>query len=362
MASKITLNSRQQEVLRATIRRYIATAEPVGSEVLVREYNMSVSSATIRNAMGMLERHGFLYQPHTSSGRIPSDSGYRVYVDHLMPTMLEPATTVSAAFSRQLNWGSWSVEAILKGAAQILSTLSGYITLVTLPTKGCLEVRHIQLVQIDPQQLMLILVADNYETHSFVVKLPIGEESLAAELLDRELQILSNFLNEALKGRSLMDLEGLDWSELGREFERYSDWFTTVVVDLSQRFAPPPSQMLISGVAEVLCQPEFAELSYLQNLLHLLEGEQDQVLPLLSNSLTTAGRRVTVRIGAENPLEPMRACSLISSTYCRGAQSGSANYAQSVGSIGVLGPTRMDYETAIALVEATADYLSELIN
>lgn len=354
MAPQLPLNNRQQQVLKATIHRYIATAEPVGSEVLVREYNLSVSSATVRNAMGMLERSGFLYQPHTSSGRIPSDSGYRIYVDHLMPTTIEPAIALPDVLSQRLG-GGWSLEAVLKGAAHILASLSGYITLVTLPTQRSLEVRHLQLVQIDPQQVMLIVVTDNYETQSFVVKLPVepGEE-LDAALIDRELQVLSNFLNEALRGRSLQDLATLDWSELGREFDRYSNWFTAVLQDLSSRFVPGPTQLMISGVAEVMRQPEFMELSQLQNLLYLLEGEQNQLLPLLNDPLSSErDRRVQVRIGAENPLEPMRTCTLICTTYSRGN-------AQSVGTIGVVGPTRMDYENTIGLVEATADYLSNV--
>jgi heat-inducible transcriptional repressor len=158
----------------------------------------------------------------------------------------------------------------------------------------------------------------------------------------------------------------LDWSELGREFDRYSTWLTSVLQELSQRFVQTnaPTQLMISGVAEVLRQPEFSELNQLQNILYLLEGQQEQLVPLIFEQVDleinadktkkdSRGRRVNVLIGAENPLEPMRTCTLISSTYTRGSRP--------VGSVGVLGPTRMEYENAIALVEATADYLSEMI-
>jgi heat-inducible transcriptional repressor len=356
MSIRVSLNSRQQQILKATIRHYIATAEPVGSGVLMREYNMSVSSATIRNAMGALEREGFLYQPHTSAGRIPSDSGYRLYVDHLMQPP-DSASTVNQVFSERLNWGNWSVESVLKGAAQILATLSGYITLITLPMTQTTELRHLQLVQVDPQRVMLIVVTDSYETQSILMALPPIEDDRDDTLLEQELKVLSNFLNEQLRGHGLADLARLDWSELGREFDRYGSWFTAILQDLSQRFAQAntPTQLMISGVAEVLRQPEFSELSQLQNILYLLEGQQHQLMPLIFEQVDfeTTGRKVNVLIGAENPLEPMRTCTLISSTYNRGARS--------VGSIGVLGPTRMDYEGTIALVEATADYLSEMI-
>jgi heat-inducible transcriptional repressor len=354
MTIPIGLNHRQQQVLQATVRHYIATAEPVGSNVLVRQYDMRVSSATIRNAMSMLEREGLLYQPHTSAGRVPSDSGYRLYVDHLMePTSSQVATKT---LTDRLGLGSWNLEAILHGAAQILATLSGYITLVTLPIKNPAEVRHVQLVPVDAHQVMLIVVTDTYETQSVLVKLPAEAPAPTdPELLDRELQILSNFLNAALRGQSLGAVVKLDWSALGQEFDRYSHAMTTMLQALARRFAPinMPSQLMISGVAEVLRQPEFTELSQLQNLLSLLESQQDQLLPIFGEQLNELGRRVNVLIGAENPLEPMRSCSLVSATYTRGSQA--------VGSIGVLGPTRMEYASTIALVEATADYLSEVM-
>lgn len=160
----IKLNSRQQQVLAATIRHYVATAKPVGSESLLEEFNPRVSSATIRNAMGHLEKSGLLYQPHISAGRVPSDSGYRIYVDQLVIPSDAIARQADQILSEQLSWEEKSFETVLRGAAQILSTLSGYITLVTMPQTACM--RHIQLVQIDPGRVMLIVVLDSYETQT----------------------------------------------------------------------------------------------------------------------------------------------------------------------------------------------------
>jgi heat-inducible transcriptional repressor len=175
-------------------------------------------------------------------------------------------------------------------------------------------------------------------------------------VIERELQILSNFLNSSLRGRSLSELAALDWSQLDREFQRYGDFLKTFLADLSRRTQPPATtQIMIRGVAEVLRQPEFSELHQVQTIIHLLEEEQDQLWPLIFEpEVEPGGRRVTVRIGSENPLEPIRSCTLISSTYRRGSVP--------VGSVGVLGPTRMDYETAIAVVEGAADYLSEALS
>jgi len=356
--SAVKLTNRQQQVLWATVRHYIATAEPVGSEALVKEYNLSVSSATIRNAMGVLEKVGLLYQPHTSAGRVPSDSGYRIYVDQLI-TPVSTSTQIEQLLSDRLNRENRNLEAMLHSAAQILATVSGYIALITMPQTYTTRLHHIQLVTVDPGRVMLIFVTDNYETHSALMELPVTlhHPESEAELLDRELQLLSNFLNSELRGKAIAELTTLDWRELDREFQRYGDFLQTVLTELGRRSqAPASTQMMVNGLSEVMLQPEFSEVQQIQTIVHLLEDEQDQLLPLIFEPATfeQSGRRVMIRIGAENPLEPMRYCTLISSTYCKGSVP--------VGSVGVLGPTRMMYENAIALVEAAADYLSEAIS
>lgn len=353
---QIKLNDRQQQVLWATVRHYIATAKPVGSEAIVGEFNPKVSPATIRNAMGYLEKSGLLYQPHTSAGRVPSDSGYRIYVDRLITPSEAVARQVDQMLTDQLDWEGWSFEAVMRGAAQILSTLSGYIAMVTLPQASVTTLRHLQLVQIDPDRVMLIVVLDSYQTQSILMNLPAAPEAAEADILERELQVLSNFLNTHLRGRSLSEITTLDWSELGREFERYTNLLRSSLSELDRRSQIPVStHILISGVAEVLRrQPEFSELQQVQMIMQLLEEEQDQLWSLIFAAPEgEAGKRVSVRIGSENPLAPMRSCALISATYQRGDVP--------VGSVGMLGPTRMVYEDAIALVEATADYLSEAL-
>jgi len=357
---QVQLNARQQQILWATVRHYIATAEPVGSKALVEEYNLRVSPATIRSAMGVLEKAGLLYQPHTSAGRVPSDSGYRIYVDHLITPSNVLTHRMEHVFQERLGWEDWSLEALLQGATQILATVSGCISLITMPQPSRARLRHLQLVQIEPGRVMLIVVTDAYETRSALMQLPKSDDEtpLDPEVVERELQILSNFLNSQLPGRALSELAALDWGQLDREFQRYGDFLKTFLADLTRRAQPPaPTQIMIRGVAEVLRQPEFSESQQVQTIIHMLEEEQDQLWPLIfeePEAEEKAGRRVTIRIGSENSLAPIRTCTLISSTYRRGALA--------VGSVGVLGPTRMDYETAIAVVEAAADYLSEALS
>ncbi|UKO97444.1 heat-inducible transcriptional repressor HrcA [Nostoc sp. UHCC 0870] len=361
---QVQLTNRQQHILWATVRHYIATAEPVGSKALVDEYDLGVSSATIRNVMGVLEKSGLLYQPHTSAGRVPSDSGYRIYVDQLITPSLRDTTRtdtlakdVEQALQQRLQWEDWSMEILLQGAAQILASLSGCISLITMPQTHTVVVRHLQLMQIEAGRIMLILVTDGYETHSKLMDLPPTrtETKPDSDVIDRELQIVSNFLNSHLRGQSLLEISNLDWSKLDREFQLYGEFLKDSVAELARRtLAPTATQIMVRGVAEVLRQPEFSELQQVQTILHLLEEEQEQLWRLIfeeTEGEETTKSKVTVRIGAENPLEPIRTCTLISSTYRRGAVP--------LGSVGVLGPTRLDYESAIAVVTAAADYLSE---
>ena len=359
MSLQVSLTKRQQQILRATIRHYIATAEPVGSKALATEYDLSVSPATIRSCMGVLEKVGLLYQPHTSAGRVPSDSGYRIYVDQLIKPSDALGRRVEHLLADHLHWEDSSFEALLRDAAQILATVTGYIALITMPQTRTTRLRHLQLVPLEARRVMLIVVTDSYETQSVLMELPklADETQLDESIVEQELQILSNFLNSKLRGRSLSELSTLDWSELDREFARYADFLKRLLTDLTRRtMAPVPTPIMIRGISEVLRQPEFSELQQVKSLVHLLEEEQDLLWPIIFEVPEALGseRRVRVRIGSENPLEPMRTCTLVSATYKQGEVP--------LGSVGILGPTRMLYENAIALVETAADYLTDALS
>lgn len=349
------LSTRYQNILKATIKHYIATAEPVGSKTLAAEYDLKVSSATIRNAMGRLEDAGLLYQPHVSSGRIPSDSGYRIYVDRLLVRDENISKIIARFLEQELQSEKGNFEVLLHRATKILATLSGYIALITLPQKLNTTLNHLQLVRVASGQIMLIVVTDSYHTQSILIESPFAEEApIDEEVIRSELEILSNFLDRQLKGQSLDKITAIDWREIDRQFERYTDFLKKLAVAIENSLKPSTfNPIAIHGVAEILRQPEFSRLEQVQTLLYLLEEEQEQLLPVIFTfpDLDRASQRVTIKIGAENPLEPMQICTLVS-----------ANYYQDnlpVGSVGVLGPTRMLYENAIALVETTADYLSD---
>lgn len=347
------LNSRQQQVMRAIVRHYVSTAEPVGSRSLLEAFDLNVSAATIRNVMGALERAGFLYQPHTSAGRVPSDSGYRLYVDELIKPSKPTAQRIDRLLSQQLKWQGWSVEALLQEAVQILAHLSGYVALVTLPQLEKMVVKHMQLVQIDLEQVLLVVVLDGYGSESMVIRLPRGTTGASSEDapdLGRELQILSNFLTTQLQGRPLSEISTLDWHEIDTA-EHHVLALCHAIDELAQRKRHPHTHILVTGMADVLSQPEFLEHNQLRNLVALLADDREQLWPLMC---VDEDDPLKIWIGQENPLEPMQGCALVSATYNRDSMP--------VGSVGVMGPTRMLYEDTIAAVEATSSYLSEIIS
>ncbi|MGF1569890.1 MAG: heat-inducible transcriptional repressor HrcA [Nodosilinea sp.] len=360
MESAPQLSARHEQVLQATIRHYIATAEPVGSRALTQGYDLNVSPATVRNTMGLLEKYGLLYQPHTSSGRVPSDFGYRLYVDRLMSPSGVLGRRVDTLLSEELGWVGWSLESLLKEATQILAQVSGYLALVTVPQASTALVRHIQLVEVEPGQMLMIVLLDSLTTQSLVVQLPRSITPTQGEQTgQRQVETVSNFLTQSLRGHPLADGASLDWSNLGQEFQAYGALVGQALVELAHRSRPTAtSQIVISGLSEVLRQPEFSDSQHIQAIVRLLEEEQAQLWPLFFEEPTLtqptpAHPGVRVWIGSENPIEPMQGCALVVSNYTK--------QDTSLGSVGVLGPTRMVYENAVAVVKAAADYLSNAL-
>jgi heat-inducible transcriptional repressor len=351
---KTNLSSREQKVLWATIDCYIARAEPVGSKALLAGYNLDISSATIRNVMSMLDRSGLLYQPHTSAGRVPSDSGYRVYVDQLINPSSELTDNAAQMLHSKLDWsGHNSLEQILRDVAQILATLSGCIALITAPDMQSVKIRHLQLVMVDSSKVMVVAVSDTYHTASVIMDLPAETN---ADLLEAELQILNNFLNEHLRDQRWSALTSpLQWHELDSKFQQYASVLQQSLQQLMRIYNPVAvGQFFISGMAELLRQPEFTQLGQIQSLVQLLEADQASLLPLISDRPDSEqSHPIMVKIGSEISLEPIQHCTLISTTY--------NSDRTPVGSVGVLGPTRLDYVRAIASVQAVATHLSELI-
>lgn len=351
------LNERHRQILEATVKHYIATAEPVGSKTLIDEYDFSVSSATIRNIMGKLEKAGFLYQPHISAGRIPSDSGYRVYVDQLIEVENTVKFSLDRLFDSTMKMVSGRYEILFQKITNILADLSGCIALITLPQTASNILHHLQLLLLPNDKIMLVMVIDNYQTESLLLdthQLKINSDEDYRTVLGHELEILSNFLNHKLKGKSLREITALDWGDLNDTFQVYTDFINNLIKLIKSNYRlSNSSQILARGFSKLVQQPEFACIEQVKILLKLIEKDQDKLLPLIFNNNKNDNfwQKVRISIGSENPLESMQSCSLISAYYYQGELP--------IGSVGIIGPTRMAYEQTIALVESTADYLSE---
>ncbi len=359
---KPQLTHREQRVLWATIDHYIQTAEPVGSKALVSGYDFDISPATIRNVMNMLDRSGLLYQPHTSAGRVPSDSGYRVYVNEL----IDPASELTYSKNQFMvgqgdRLGKSSLDGLMRDVAQILATLSGCIAVITAPNMQGMRIRHLQLVRVDEAKIMAIAVSDTYHTASVTMDLPPNVQS---ESLESELNILNNFLNEHLRDRNWTELaNNLSWNELDRQFQQYAillQQSLQQLMRLCDRTAL--GQMFISGLTELLRQPEFSNLQQVQNIVQLLEADRASLMALIVDQQSDSqhiesnnfANSVSIKIGSEITIEPIQNCTFISTNYLCDDKP--------VGTVGVLGPTRLGYTRAIASVQAAAAHLSEAIS
>ncbi|WP_218082681.1 heat-inducible transcriptional repressor HrcA [Anthocerotibacter panamensis] len=340
------LNPRHRQILWATVKRYIDTAEPVGSKILAEAYRFDLSSASIRNAMNALEQAGLLFQPHTSAGRIPSDSGYRVYVDELLAPSEDLVQQMREAVLQELGEELHrTLESFLERAARLLSMLTGCVALITAPTGVLTSIRHLRLVPVSEGHVLLIVVTDNLQTRSLLLDLP-------AEVSEDELEPINNFLNTHLSNRTLKDFASDQSEPLWQEFRAWAEFLRSLVEVIREEIlAPTVGQVFVSGLSTVLRQPEFTQPQRLWEMVSLLEQERLNLGALILKD--GAGQRVTVRIGSENPFTPMHSCSLVSRTF--------AYQGVTLGSVGVLGPTRLPYDRAIASVQATAEHLSSSV-
>ncbi|MCS7030715.1 MAG: heat-inducible transcriptional repressor HrcA [Gloeomargarita sp. SKYG116] len=348
MTKSVELTQRQQQVLQATVEHYVATGEPVGSRTLTTRYGIPASPATIRQAMGRLEQAGLLYQPHTSAGRIPSDLGYRQYVNWLLNKDTLPVVSLGTHLPAPAD--ADHLESVLRQAAQLLAQLSGSIILVTQPQPRSARLKYLRLVPVGERvALMVVLEGERVESTLLDWTPPTQVD------LDSALDMVGQFLNHHLQGRTLREITALDWVALEREFAAYGDWLRTLVPPLTQQLRawgrPTVSTpLLISGVAEALRrQPEFQQASQVQPVMEVLETDQERLGALLWDEQSP----VRVIIGQENPLESMHLCSLVSTMY---RQEGVP-----MGSVAILGPKRMPYGRMIGLVQAAAAYVSQVL-
>ncbi|MFD2612712.1 heat-inducible transcriptional repressor HrcA [Paenibacillus gansuensis] len=335
------LTERQRLILNAIIDDYIRSAEPVGSRSISKRNEVAFSPATIRNEMSDLEDLGFLEQPHTSAGRIPSHKGYRYYVDHLVKLgdiSKHELDVLKLFFAERIQ----EIEQVIQHAASILSNLTNYTSIVLGPEVFTTTLRHLQLLPLGDDTAVAIIVTNTGHVENKTVKLPSGIQA-------GELEKVVNLLNQKLAGVPLLHLKSKLHSEIGEEMSRYVSGYEELLGMLEGVFVnDPQSRVHLSGTTNMLAQPEFKDVDKVKTILDLFEET-----PTWVKMFHSAPEGIQVRIGTENNMEAINSCSLITATYTLEGQN--------LGTIGILGPTRMDYAKVISLMDVLSKDLALLM-
>ena len=333
------LADRQRELLRAVIREFIATAEPVASGTLVRRYGLDVSSATVRNELAGLEELGLLTHPHTSAGRVPTDLGYRFFIENLMPrTGLLPdeQLTVSHQFQQALtNTAEW-----MRLATSTLARLTAEAAIVTRPATAHVALKHVEAVPISERRALLVAVLDGGGVRQQLVEL--REPATSEQLRKLSARLTAEF--------GTKDIVAVRQEMAGPHGATEQQIIAALAKLLEQDEIAQHTDFYYDGIQNILAQPEFAESDSIRDMLRLLE-DHTRLAGILPQGL---GRgEVHVAIGSEHRLEPLRGFSLVFGRY--GGED------DVVGYVGVVGPTRMDYARSIGAVRYVGSLMSDLV-
>ncbi|MBR5793420.1 MAG: heat-inducible transcription repressor HrcA [Anaerotignum sp.] len=327
----MALNDRKIQILQAIINDYIETAEPVGSRTIAKKYNLGISSATIRNEMSDLEEMGLILQPHASSGRIPSDMGYRLYVDHLMQQKelsLDEQKYLQGVISRDIN----QIDYLMEETAKALSLLTNYATFISEPVGQRTRIKQIRLLPLDSTSLLLVIATGDNFIKNHVIKM----DSVPSE---EKIFYMGICLNRVLQGFALNEIDGAVISKMQAELQEYQELLEPILkaIEITMR-AAEKVQVHMSGARNMLAFPEFSDIQKAKSLFQTLE-EKDVLVTMLEES---KGNDIQILIGSENTVQGMKDCSVITATYKMGDNTR--------GTIGIVGPTRMDYSQVISVL------------
>jgi heat-inducible transcriptional repressor len=339
------LDERKLTVLRAIVEDYVSTTEPVGSKSLVDRHHFDVSPATIRNDMAVLEEQGFIAQPHTSAGRIPTDKGYRLFVDRL--SSVKPLSAAERRAIETFLGGAYSLDDVVTRTVRLLVQLTRQVAVVQYPSLTRSSIRHIELVPLAPQKVLLVLITDTGRVEQCTVDLPEPWD-------DEAVSHVRSVVNAVLGGHKLSDAAAMvtDLAERIPAEERQNA--NAVLAVLLASLVERNEEKIVFGGAANLAAHDFS-----QGLREVLEALEEQVVLMrLLGETTELGEGaetsiVTVRIGAENQVAGLHATSVVSMGY------GSAG--QPLAKLGVLGPTRMDYPGTMGAVRAVARYVGQIL-
>ncbi|NLI01336.1 MAG: heat-inducible transcription repressor HrcA [Chthonomonadales bacterium] len=338
-----TLSARKQRILQAVVSDYVTTAEPVGSQWLASRYDFGCRSATLRNEMCEMVEEGYLVQPHTSAGRVPTATGYRYYVDRLM-TPVPPDRPQRVAARRRLERAAEDVQETVRDACRVLADLTQYPSVASTPTSGEVSLHRVFLAAAGHRHVLLVALLSTGHVENRIVELPHAVD-------DRAVATLGERLNQRVAGRAIRDLAVMSRLEQAVPADPADETMRRMRGAIHQMAtAFSDEHLFFEGTSYMLRQREFRDLLRLEQLLSALMDRR--VLVQVLRSLPSP-EGVVVLIGPESRVDAMDECSLVTTRYRAGAESW--------GYIGVLGPTRMDYDRAVAAVDLMARSLSSVL-
>lgn len=336
------VDDRRFEVLRAIVADYVSNHEPVGSKALVDRHNLGVSSATVRNDMAQLEDEGYITQPHTSAGRIPTDKGYRVFVDRLAE--IKPLSPPERRAIQNFLDGAIDLEDVLRRSVRLLAQLTHQVAVVQVPTLTNSTVRHVEVVPLTPARVMLVVITGSGRVDQRTV-------DLGDVVSEVNISRVRGMLNSALSGRQMADAAARVAELPAQSPSDLRDIMTRVATVLVETLVDHPEERIVLGGTANLTRNV---ADFPGSLRQVLEALEEQVVVLKLLAAARGPGAITVRIGEENEDEQMRSTSVVSIGY--GTED------MLLGGMGVVGPTRMDYPTTIAAVHAVANYVGQILS
>ena len=335
------LDERKTKILQAFIRNYLETGEPVGSRTISKYTDLNLSSATIRNEMADLEEMGYILQPHTSAGRIPSDKGYRFYVD----TMMEAKEREVVEMKEMLLERQDKMETLLKQVAKVLAQNTQYATMISAPQTHRNKVKFIQLSRVDADQILAVIVVEGNVIKNNIL-------SVTQELTDETLLKLNILLNTHLNGLSMEEINLGMIAALKQQAGIHSDIVSEVIDAVAEAIkADEDLQIYTSGTNNIFRYPELADQQKASELINTFE-EKQLLSGLVQNMNDEESTGIQVYIGDETPVQTMKDCSVVTATYELGEGM--------KGTIGIIGPKRMDYDKVIGTLRTLQNQLDEL--
>ncbi|GAA4403719.1 heat-inducible transcriptional repressor HrcA [Fodinibacter luteus] len=340
---------RRLRVLRAIVQDYVQTSEPVGSKALLERHQLGVSAATVRNDMAALEEEGLIAAPHTSAGRVPTDAGYRLFVDRL--SAIKPMSAAEQRAIAHFLEGAVDLDDVVDRTVRLLASLTRQVAVVQYPSLARSSVRHVELVPIGGHRLLVVLITTTGRVEQRVID--VGTDLLLDDEGEGEatLAVLRTELNRATSGRTLAEAS----AELASVPERFDPGLRDLVRAIGTALQDSlveerEERVVLAGTANLArVGPDFTT-----NLGPVLEALEEHVVLLqLLGTVAEQGERIAVRIGHENPYAGLQATSMVTTGYGAGSDL--------VAGLGVVGPTRMDYPTTMAAVRAVATYVSRIL-